>query len=238
MKISECVVVITGSSGGLGRSMAGLLVQRGAKVVLCSRDIRRLKQTAKESGAMAVRANVTRESDLKRVVQKTLKAYGRIDVWVNNAGMWLPKEDLESIDPKKALQLFRTNVFGAIHGMRAAIRVMKRQGFGTILNIISTTAFDGMNGSSGSMYVTSKYALRGLTNVVRDELSRGPVRLIGVYPGGIKTNLFDAAKPGNFGEFMPVDEVAGKIVAHLEKDSPEPELIIARPGHQVPAGRR
>ena len=152
----------------------------------------------------------------------------------------MPPQALEEIDLAKAENLFRTNVFGTIHGMRTAIRVMKSQKgivtHGTIVNIIYTTAFDGMNGSSGSMYVASKYALRGLTNVVWEELKKDVTRsgrhieVIGVYPGGFKTDLFGGSVPANFNQFMSVEEVAGKIVENLEKAEPETQLVIKRPG--------
>jgi len=238
MRLDQCVVVITGSSGGLGKAIAEAMTRKGAAVVLSSNNSKELARASKELKALAVKADVTRQSDLDKVAQKTISSYGRIDLWINNAGLWLPKEPLETVDLRKAKKLFSTNIMGTIHGMRAAVRVMKKQGFGTIANVISTTAFDGMNGSSGSIYVTSKYALRGLTNVVRDELAAQAIRVIGIYPGGIKTGLFDAAKPRNFGAFMPVGEVADKIVAHMEKNSPDLELIIARPGQKMPAGRR
>ena len=101
-----------------------------------------------------------------------------------------------------------------------------------IVNIISTTAFDGMAGSSGSIYTSSKYALRGLTNSVREEVKDIPITVIGVYPGGFQTDLFNEAKPENFDEFMSVESVAEKIVHNLELEHPETQLIIKRPGQK------
>lgn len=106
-------------------------------------------------------------------------------------------------------------------------------GRGMIVNIVSTTAFDGMNGSSGSMYVASKYALRGLTNVVREEAKQCGVTVIGVYPGGMKTDIFSESVPGNYDDFMSAESVAAKILENLEQDHPETQLIIKRPGQSV-----
>jgi short-subunit dehydrogenase len=106
---------------------------------------------------------------------------------------------------------------------------MKLQKNGTIVNIISTTAFDGMNGSSGSMYVSSKYALRGLTNVVREELKGSGVRVIGVYPGGMKTDIFNESIPKNLEQFMSSDQISEKIVENLELSEPLEQLVLKRP---------
>jgi short-subunit dehydrogenase len=144
----------------------------------------------------------------------------------------MPPQPLEETDMLQAERLFKTNVFGTIHGMRVALRLMKAQKDGTIVNIMSTTAFDGMNGSSGSMYIASKYALRGLTNVVRDELKDSPVKIIGVYPGGIKTALFHEARPANLDQFMDPADVAQQIIDNLEREIPSTQLIIKRPGQE------
>lgn len=140
--------------------------------------------------------------------------------------MWLPKSQIEEINSQEAQKLFQVNVFGYLYGMKGAISQMKKQMGGVIVNICSTTAFDGMNGSSGSIYVASKYAIRGLTNSVRDELKDKSISIIGVYPGGMKTHLFDAQKPENFEKFMPVEFVAEKIIQNLEKNEPDIELVI------------
>lgn len=213
MNLNSKNIAITGGTKGLGLAMAKILTEKGANVSVCSR----------------ADYDVTDESQLTNFAEKI----GHIDVWINNAGIWLPPEDIEDLDMDKAKNLIDINLFGTINGTRVAVRQMKKQGVGIILNIISTTAFDGMNGSSGTMYVATKYALRGFTNVVRDELKTSNIKIIGVYPGGIKTNLFNEAVPKNFDQFMEVDEVAQKIIDNLEKDEPETQLIIKRPGQKT-----
>jgi 3alpha(or 20beta)-hydroxysteroid dehydrogenase len=216
------VVVITGGGKGLGKAMAEMLEAKGATVVVSYR----------ESSGKGIRADVTQEADVNNLAAEVVAKYGKIDIWINNAGVWLPQQHIEDVDIQKAQQLFQVNFFGTFFGMRAAVRQMKKQGSGMIVNISSTTAFDGMTGSSGSAYISSKYAIRGLTNAVREELKDTPISVIGVYPGGFKTDLFNAAKPDNFKDFMSVESVAEKIVANLEKDVPEKQLVIKRPGQQ------
>ena len=224
MNLKDKVIVITGGARGLGKSMAEICIVKEAHVVVC--DICNIEQ----EGVVKHTTDITNESEVLAVAQKTFAEFGKIDIWINNAGIWLPREEIENTDLAKANKLFQVNVFGTVNGIRAALKYMKPQKSGLLMNIISTTAFDGMNGSSGSIYVSSKYALRGLTNAVKDELKESGVRVIGVYPGGMKTDLFNENPPKNIDEFMSVDTVAAKIIENLELENPETELILKRPG--------
>ncbi len=233
MNLSKKVVLITGGSKGLGRAMAKIFKEKQATVVICSKDSASIKSTAEELDISAFLCDVTDEAQVQEVADKTIQKFGTIDVWINNAGTWLPQEPLENADMEKIQKLFQVNVFGTIHGARVALRAMKKQQSGTIVNICSITAFDGMTGSSGLPYIASKYALRGLTNGLRDELKNTPVSVIGVYPGGFKSELFDNAEPTTFSQFMNADEVARKIVDNLEQATPLTQLIIPRPGQKI-----
>lgn len=228
MNLKDKVIVITGGARGLGRALAEICVQKDAHVIVC--DVGDIKQEGVFAKVLTHQTDVTKETDVQNVAQDAFMKFGKIDVWINNAGIWLPKEDIEHIDIEKAKRLFQVNVLGTMYGMRSALKFMKPLNAGVIMNIISTTAFDGMNGSSGSMYVASKYALRGLTNTVRDELKSAGISVVGVYPGGIKTDIFSEQPPKNIDEFMSAEEVATKIIENLELESPELELILKRPG--------
>jgi NAD(P)-dependent dehydrogenase (short-subunit alcohol dehydrogenase family) len=257
-KLSNVSLVITGGAKGLGKAMVKTFMEKGVtKIAICDKNKDELEQTLQELGTNVIgfTADTTNESDVSDFAQKVVAKFGRIDIWINNAGVWMPPQALEDIDVEKAKNLFQVNVFGTINGMRVAIRVMKSQQkqsdgienksaggratCGTIVNIISTTAFDGMTGSSGSMYVASKYALRGLTNMVREELKKDTVHsgqyieVIGVYPGGMKTDIFNSVIPENFDQFMSAEEIAHKIVENLEKPEPESQLVLARPGQKL-----
>ncbi len=237
-RISNKVVVITGGAKGLGRAMASGFVKKGARVVIFDRDKEALQLAVDGLDITGFVVDVTSEVEVMTFANKVASAFGRIDIWINNAGIWMPQDILEDVNLEKAQELFQINVFGTIHGTRAAVRQMKLQrGEGTIVNIVSTTAFDGMNGSSGSMYVASKYALRGLTNVLRDELKDTHIQVIGVYPGGIKTDIFEDNKPEQVDQFMSPEDVAKKIIGNLEQAEPETELVLKRPGqtsHTLP----
>jgi len=221
--MKDKIIIITGAGKGLGKTMADMLTAKGATVISSGRQIE----------SPGIKADVTHEEDLSNLMNEVINKYGKIDIWINNAGVWLPKKPIENFSADEVQDLFQTNFFGTFFGMRVAIRQMKEQKYGTIVNICSTTAFDGMNGSSGSAYVSSKYAIRGLTNCIRDELKDTNISVIGVYPGGFKSDLFNKTKPENFDEFMSVESVAEKIVNNLEQETPDFQLIIKRPGQII-----
>jgi NAD(P)-dependent dehydrogenase (short-subunit alcohol dehydrogenase family) len=234
MNLDSQVVVITGGSKGLGRVLAASLKGRGAQVVICSRNKEEVEAAAQEMGVLGLVADVTDESQLAAVAEQAVAQFGRIDLWINNAGVWMPKQPIEAIDVARAKKLFDINVFGTIHGMRVASRHMRPRGKGIIVNISSVTAFDGMAGTSGSMYIASKYALRGLINAEREEMRSSGIQVLGAYPGGFQSDLFDDELSADLVKtFMTAESVAEKIVANLESEHPLEQLVMPRPGQAI-----
>lgn len=225
-------IVITGASKGLGASLAELLVVRGAKAVISARDAESLNEVATKTGAVACVADVTKPEDMIKLAEFAEKTYGPIDIWINNAGIWLPKTSFEDIDMARAHNLIEVNLFGTMYGCRAVIGGMKKRGQGMIVNIVSTSALSGRPGQTA--YSSSKYAARGFTDSLREELKEegSPIKVIGVYPGGIKTHLFDERPPAEIADFMTPESVAEKIITNLELDQPEMEQVIRRPGQK------
>ena len=104
---------------------------------------------------------------------------------------------------------------------------MKKQGSGMIVNIVSSSALSGRPLSSA--YAASKWAARGFTDSLREEVKGTPLKVVGVYPGGMKTHLFDENPPEDYKEYMEASDVAQKIVDNLDQESPQEEQIIRRP---------
>ncbi len=229
-KIKDSVVVITGGSRGLGKSIAQALISKQATVIISSKDKAELEATAQELGATAILADVTREGDLVNLANKVVASHGTIDIWINNAGIWLPRGPIETVDMVRAHQLFEVNVFGMMYGSRAAITQMKKQESGTIVNMVSTAALQGRPNSA--VYSSSKHAMRGFTDSIREEFKGTGISVIGVYPGGIKTDLFEGDPQPDFNDFMSPEFVAQKIVDNLEKKNPDTEQILRRPGQK------
>ncbi len=227
------IAIITGGERGLGKALAVLLRSKGVEVVICGVEKEELEKTANELGVTPFFADVSEEEEVKNAARETLARFGAIDIWINNAGVWIPRMPIEEIDTQKAKRLFEVNVFGSIFGMKSAVAAMKDREGGTIINILSTTVFPGGNGSSSCIYTSSKSAIKGFAEALREELKGTAIRIINAYPGGIKTDLFNEKIPANIGDFMTPESVSEKIVANLEKENPELDLIIKRPGQSI-----
>lgn len=224
MDLKDKVVVITGSSKGFGKELAKALIKEGANVIVSSNDRKNVKITSKEIGAFGVRADVTKEKDLTKLSKEAIKKFGKIDIWVNNAGIWMGNDLAENFDMNKVRKMFDVNVIGTIHGSRVALRYMKERGSGVIMNILSTAALAGR--PTISTYCASKWAVDGFTKSIREENDN--ISVLAIYPGGMKTDIFSDSKPDDWDDFMEPSYVVEKVIDNLKKESPEKELVIRR----------
>src|SRR5258708_2973743 len=110
MELKNKVVVITGGSKGFGRALAEDFIKEGSKVVICSQNKDELQKVAKEIDATAIIADVKNEEELTSLAQKTIKEFGQIDIWVNNAGIWLPHANTEDLNMEEVKAMFDVNV--------------------------------------------------------------------------------------------------------------------------------
>lgn len=227
MDLKNKIVVITGASRGLGKAMAYAFAEQGAKLVLGARSANDLKKTANEMDARAVVCDVTQEDDIKDLADKTIEKYGKIDIWINNAGIWFPHASVEDTKTENIREMLEVNLFGTIYGSKTALNYMKKQGDGIIINIISTSALSGRINASG--YCASKFAQDGFSKSLCVECKDSGIKVILVYPGGMKTDFFNKGKPDDFDKFMQPDYVAEKIINNLKQDEPIKDLIIKRP---------
>lgn len=224
-ELKSKVAVITGAGRGLGRALAYVLNKEGARLALG--DItEEVKEIADEIGAVAVISDVANESDVSALAEIAVQNFGQIDIWINNAGIWLPHAPLEEVPIYKVRKMMEVNFLGTFFGCREAILKMKLRGEGIILNIISIRAKDPR--ANETAYTASKFAADGLTKALREELRPFNIKVIGVYPGGMRTELFKEKMPENYSEYMDPLAVAEKIVANLKSQTPEEELIIKR----------
>jgi len=226
MNLKDKVVVITGGSKGLGKAMAQIFVNEGSKVVINSINNEELQNIAKEIGALGVCADVTKEEELTHLMNEVKEKFGQIDIWINNAGLWMPKTLVENLDMDSVKKMFDVNIIGTINGTRVALREMKKNESGCIVNIISNIALMDQSKISSSVYGTSKWAVNGFTKFIRGENEN--ISILAVYPGAMKTDLFSKSRPDNFNDFMEVEYVAEKIVDNLKNELPEQELVIQK----------
>ena len=186
--ISGKKVLITGGSSGIGRATAKELISKGAIVSITGRNKEKLERVASEINAIQIHLDV---SKYNTIAVKTLDAFhsmGGIDVLVNNAGIG-EFAKLEDIKISQFENIFATNVFGLTMLTQEVVKFFKTQQHGTIINIGSSAATSGF--PSGSVYSSSKFALRGLTECWRHELRRDNIRVILVNPSEVTTAFND-----------------------------------------------
>jgi short-subunit dehydrogenase len=196
-RLEDQVVVITGATSGIGLATARRAAQRGARVVLCSRNEPELHQTAAQiegagGTARAVVADVSRPDDVERLAQTAIEEFGTLDTWVNNAGVSFYGR-LTEVALEDMRQLFEVNFWGVVHGARAAVARLRRHG-GALINIGSIVS-DRAIPLQGT-YSASKHAVKGFTDALRMELEAegAPVSVTLIKPSAIDTPYFKHAK--------------------------------------------
>ncbi len=226
MNLKEKVVVIIGGSQGFGKALAELFISEKSQVIIASKNKESVEKTAQEIGATSFIADVRNEQDIRNVAEQVIKQYGHIDIWINSAGVFkkFPQKELLNMD--RAHELFDINFFGSLLGSRTALLNMKA---GFVINILSSAALDASRAVGAKIYASSKYALRGYVEALRGENKENPVKILSVYPGGMKTHLHDEALPTDFDNFMEPIYVAEKVIANLKLENPEMDLVIKRP---------
>ncbi len=183
------VVVITGASSGIGEATARALAAAGAKVVLGARRIDRLTSLAVELGGAARVTDVTRRADVEALVALAVERFGRLDVFVGNAGIARigPLDDLAVDD---WLAMVDVNLNGFLYGVAAALPLFRRQGFGHFVTTISTSGLKIV--PQQSVYAGTKNAVRTIHEGLRQEA--GPhLRVTGISPGYVLTELATAS---------------------------------------------
>lgn len=190
MDLSTARALVTGGSSGIGRAIAELLVRRGARVAICGRNQGKLDAAARATGAVPIPADVAVEDDVVRLVQRVTEELGGYDVLVNNAGIgaWAPLVEVTAEDMRR---VWEVNVLGATLVARESARRFVRQNRGNIVNIASTAGQRA--GAGGSVYASTKWALRGLTESWRAELRQHNVRVMLVNPSEVVTDFFAAS---------------------------------------------
>jgi short-subunit dehydrogenase len=186
--LKDQVMVITGASSGIGLATARAAAAKGAKIVLVSRNeeaLTKIEQEIKAKGgeAIHVTADVGNKEQVQWIVDTAMYHLGRIDTWVNDAGVSIYGR-LEEVSDEDNRRLFDTNFWGVVYGSLAAVRCMKSTG-GAIINVGSEVS-DVVVPLQG-MYSTSKHAVKGFTDALRIELKedKAPISVTLIKPAGI-----------------------------------------------------
>ncbi|MFP3125994.1 SDR family oxidoreductase [Ectobacillus funiculus] len=192
------VVVITGASSGIGEATAKLLGERGDKIVLAARREDRLVSLVneiKEKGGQAVYklTDVTKVEEVEDLAKFAIEQFGRIDVWVNNAGIMA----LSTLDKKRIAewdQMIDINLKGVLYGTGAALPYMREQKSGQFINISSVSGHK--TGSGTAIYAATKFGVRVISETLREEeaLAQSGIRVTVISPGAIATELPTSVK--------------------------------------------
>ncbi len=185
------VIVITGSSSGLGEATARLLSKEGAIVIFGARRIDRIQALAQEltaagGKALAIATDVTHCDQVKKLVDKAVEAYGRIDVMINNAGI-MPLAPLEYLKIEEWNQMIDVNIKGVLYGIAASLPYMKQQKAGQIINISSVAGHKVTQGFA--VYCATKYAVLAISEGLRQEVKPYNIRTTVISPGAVATEL-------------------------------------------------
>ncbi len=187
------VALVTGATSGIGRDTAIAFAKAGAKVVLAGRrdaDGQAVVAEIKAAGGEAtfVRTDVSKESEVKALVDATLATYGRLDFAFNNAGVEWGGE-WASVTEADYRKVFDTNVWSILTSIKYEVAAMLKTGGGSIVNTSSVAGHVGMAGAS--IYIASKHAVEGLTKTAALEFATQGIRVNAVAPAAIQTDMID-----------------------------------------------
>ena len=226
--LADQVIVITGASSGIGLATAKMAAERGARVVLAARTREALAQAVDEINqagpgrASFVEADVSRHEDHEKIAAHARDRYGRIDTWVNNAGVLIFGYLEETVEADMR-RLFDINFWGTVHGSMVAVRQLRLSGGGALINVGSVESDRSI--PLQGIYAASKQAVKGFTEALRMELEEdgSPISVTLVKPATIGTPLpqHATAVAGMEPQFPPPiyapEEVAASILAAAER---------------------
>ena len=234
-RLKDKVAIVTGSSSGIGKAIALRFGAEGAKVVVTARRMALCEQTVaqitKRGGeAWAIQTDVADERAVERLIEETVKRYGRLDILVNNAGIFGGKR-LADTTTKDFDEVMDVNLRGTFFCCRAGFTQMKKQGGGTIINMSSVAGVQAWAGTG--TYSASKHGIIALTKSLGDEGRPYHIKVSAICPGGVADELVDAS-PAEILRSEKIDpfDVAETAVylATLGKYSVVHQIIIDRLG--------
>jgi NADP-dependent 3-hydroxy acid dehydrogenase YdfG len=226
--VKDKIVAITGASSGIGEATALLLAERGAKLVLGARGSGRLRTLADritQSGGEVAYAvtDVRNRADLSALVNLACEKFGKLDVIFNNAGV-MPVSPFSDLHVEDWDEMVDVNIKGVLYGIAAALPVFRKQGFGHFVDTASTAAHKTV--SNQSVYSGTKYAVRAISEGLRQEVAEENLRATIISPGFTRTNFADrvinakvraqlAASRDKFA--MSPDAIARAVVFSIEQ---------------------
>jgi glucose 1-dehydrogenase len=233
--LSDKTVVITGSTRGIGRAIAEACAEAGASVVVSSRNPLAVEETIAELAGRGyevtgVKCDVKNANEVQALLDAAIAAYGKVDVWMNNAGLPQGVIPMDEMTEEEAAEIVRVNVLGVINGSRTAIRYFKENG-GILINMTGKGA-DGDASPYTSVYAMTKAAVTSLTKSLAEENKGYPISIHLLSPGMVATDFYRDLRVGKNMEAraaavpkvleaigMPPED-SGKLVVEIAAQKP------------------
>ncbi len=226
MQLEGASAVVTGGANGIGLAVGRELYRQGAHILLVDNNLEMLQRAqtqltrdeqANHGQISTFHGDVRSIDEMERAAQEAVDRFGRLDLWINNAGlarhMPVDQTGREDID-----LVIDVNLKGTIYGSRAAFRHMKAGGRGHIINVISTASLRGI--PTESVYCSAKWGVRGFTHALQEEAAPHRVRVTAILPGGVSTDFWSAARDSAtpLESFLKPEHVAKVIRQCIEQD--------------------
>jgi len=211
-------IIITGGSLGIGRETARNMVLKGANVLITGRSESRLKEAEKYTGAKILTFDISDSDSIVENSQKCIDILdGRVDVLINNAGIGVSKS-IDQLNIDDFLKVFSVNVFGLALFTKQIVPLMIKKSFGTIVNVGSTASLKGYK--NGSIYSSSKFAVRCLTQCWQAELRQHNIRVCQVNPSEVTTAFGskDRVERDSVNNKLRPEEISHSIISSIEMD--------------------
>src|SRR5918911_4142274 len=244
--LNDQVAVITGASSGIGRETALHFARAGASVVAAARNQTALEEVARQverlgGKAKTVPTDVAHWEQVQRLSSVAVDSFGRIDTWVNNAAV-SAYGTVEQMEVEEIQRIVQVNLMGQLHGTKAALQQMRRQGQGTIVNVASALAERSV--PLQAAYCASKHGIKGFTESLRLELeSEGsPINVALILPSSINTPLFRHARSKLGVMPMPIPPIyEPRVVAEVIVETaqrPQPHIVVGGAGKSLLVAQR
>jgi len=237
--MEDKVVIITGASSGIGLALAKNYAKRNAKVVLAARSYNKLIGIEEElktinKNILIIETDVSKESDCKNLIDKTIEKYNKIDILINNAGISM-RALFESTELTVIRQLMDINFWGTVYCSKYALPYLLKSK-GSIVGVSSIAGYKGLPGRTG--YSASKFAIHGFLEVLRIENLKKGIHVLIACPGFTASNIRNTAlaadgsqqgeSPRDEAKMMSAFEVAKRIIQAIEKK--KDRLVLTRQG--------
>ena len=218
MNVKGKNILITGGSLGIGKETARSLVEKGANVLITGRSESRLIQAKSYTGANIIEFDIADFSDMSSNARKCIDVFdGRIDVLINNAGIGVRKS-IDELNIEDFLKVFNINVFGLALFTKEIVPFMIKESYGTIINIGSTASLKGYK--NGSIYSSSKFAVRCLTQCWQAELRPHNIRVCQINPSEVTTAFGNSKRQerADVEGLLTPQEISHSIISAIEMD--------------------